>query len=1156
MMSHPSAAALLLGNRYQLVEPLGAGAMGAIYRAQDRLTGQHVALKRVIAASEAYSSDDLRLALMREFRMLASLHHPHIISVLDYGFDSARQPYYTMSLIEGAGDVVSYARRQPLETQLALISQLLQALAYLHRRGVLHRDLKPMNVLVDQAGTVRVVDFGLAVITDSSTKSLDDLTAGTLAYMAPELFKGDRVSQQADLYAVGVMAYEIFAGTHPFNARNVGALITDVLHKTPDLSPLPAPIREWVGVLLSKSRAERTALGGAADLNRRLFQAFSLPSPVDALAVRESFLQSAAFVGRETEMTALSTALNDALRGSGSAWLIGGESGVGKSRLVSELRTLAQVSGALVATAQAVTEIGTPYQFWGAVLRRLCLNVDTAHITDLAAGALKAVIPDLETLLQRDTAPLNRVNPDPEAADTRLLDSVTDLFRRLPGATVLILEDLQWAGAESIALLAGIARIVPDLPILIVATYRDDEAPDMPDALPDMRTIRLGRLDKHGIVELSTSILGAAGRTPTVIEFLERETEGNAFFVVEVIRALGEEAGDLDQIGQSALPESVSAGGIRRIVSRRLERLPASARPLLELAAVIGRQIDPAIVQRAAQHALPGADVAAWLSACAEAAVLEVQDGEWRFAHDKLREGVLNQLSSSAKARLHRAAAAALEWCYGESGQPDDGSALLAYHWGAADDEERERHYLALAADRARERGAYHQAQAFGERALWLTQKRRAALPPDEADAAIAPEWLARLNACLGWAYSGLGDYATSRRYFDAQLAIQRGRDDRAGIADALSNLAATAWRTGNYQEAWQFASDSEMIYRALGDSVGIAWSLDTLSRVARWLGDNEIARRYALEALSLHTEMENQVGISEAHNNLGLVAQMLGEFTAALRHFQESLAISRRIGTTDRNLHQTLNNLGIVAAAVGQYAEAKAYFEQSLALAEANRNQRMIANLLSNLGNIALQTHQYAEAQTRLEASLHVANQIGHKRIIAWTLANLGALALQLGVYPEAEARYQESLVVGQGLNERWLIANAIYGLGEVARVTENVGLAAAKYQEALELLIEIKARPTILSVLVSLARLRASIGQIDSAARLIGLVQAHPALNAEGRAAAETAAVEIGAALDDVRYAALAQEGAALLNAPGFNAVIAHIIQRMATDERPVYP
>src|SRR4051812_3770864 len=160
----------LIGKRYQLLDKLGAGGMGVVYRATDRLTGQTVALKQVIpsnidpkTAPTIYLGEEssFQLALAQEFRTLASLRHPNIISVLDYGFDHNRQPYFTMDLLENAVPIVEAAATLPLLQKIDLMIQMLQALTYLHRRAILHLDLKPANVMVT-GGQVKVLDFGLS----------------------------------------------------------------------------------------------------------------------------------------------------------------------------------------------------------------------------------------------------------------------------------------------------------------------------------------------------------------------------------------------------------------------------------------------------------------------------------------------------------------------------------------------------------------------------------------------------------------------------------------------------------------------------------------------------------------------------------------------------------------------------------------------------------------------------------------------------------------------------------------------------------------------------------------------------------------------------------------------------------------------------------
>src|SRR5258707_8957613 len=157
----------IIGKRYILLEKLGKGGMGVVFKAIDRLTRQPVALKRVSGGAllirSGEESFDRRLALAQEFQTLASLRHPHIISVLDYGFDAQNQPYLTMDLLDRPQTILEIGwRTHSLLTKVNFLVQTLQALAYLHRRGILHRDLKPGNILVTK-GQIKLLDFGLSM---------------------------------------------------------------------------------------------------------------------------------------------------------------------------------------------------------------------------------------------------------------------------------------------------------------------------------------------------------------------------------------------------------------------------------------------------------------------------------------------------------------------------------------------------------------------------------------------------------------------------------------------------------------------------------------------------------------------------------------------------------------------------------------------------------------------------------------------------------------------------------------------------------------------------------------------------------------------------------------------------------------------------------
>ncbi|MFO0580304.1 MAG: AAA family ATPase [Polyangia bacterium] len=398
-------------------------------------------------------------------------------------------------------------------------------------RSSLGRDGQPSNILLLEAAAgwqVKVLDFGLALTAQRGSAQTPEL-AGTLAYLAPELLLGRPPSEASDLYALGMIAFGVLSGgRHPLahvEPEGAGPLVSAILSLSVETSALDAPqaLRELVVRLLARDPAARP--DSAAALAGELYRAAGLEPPAEQVAVRESYLQAARFVSRERELRRLLDALRDSLRGSGRVLCIGGESGVGKSRLLDELRTQALVRGARVLRGQAVRDAGRAFHVLQDVIEPLCLELPPQ---DAALGVLLPLFPRLVGLLPHPIAqapPLDAASMQERALATleRLLLSAATPQRPL----VVLLEDVQWAGLESLALLGRLAGLASRGALLLVCTYRDDERPDLPSTAPGAELLKLHRLDEPAVAALSESMLGPPGRSPEVVGFLQRESEGN-----------------------------------------------------------------------------------------------------------------------------------------------------------------------------------------------------------------------------------------------------------------------------------------------------------------------------------------------------------------------------------------------------------------------------------------------------------------------------------------------------------------------------------------------------------------------------------------------------------------------------------------------------
>jgi serine/threonine protein kinase/tetratricopeptide (TPR) repeat protein len=986
----------LVDRIYLLHEKLAEGGMGTVYRATPRAGGGAVALK-LIRLEKARNDEArylMRLSLAREFQLLSSLHHPHIVHVLDYGFDEQLGPYLTMELLQDARDLRDAARGRPLEQQIELLAQVLRALSYLHRRGVIHCDLKPGNVLC-VGDHVRLVDFGLAMRRPERGQ-----VAGTHHYMAPEIFAGEPPSVASDLYAFGALAQKILADT--LKEDDTAALSLELLASTAHgATPLPAPpatperekaadlpaaaplspedarqrdrveaLRGIVRRLLSPRAGARPA--SAAEVLEELSAALGMELPVETALTRESFLSASEMVGREAESARLESALAHARHGKGSAWIIGGESGVGKSRLLAELRTVALVQGACVAQGQAVAEGSRAFEAWLPVLRALWLR---AGGPDADAAVLKELLPDLPEIAEHaiPDAPLLPFLD----AETRLFEAIIALFRRQSRPTVVIVEDLQWAAGDSVRLFERIARIASELPLLLVGSYRDDEAPDLAAALPDARPMKLHRLGKGQIARLGASMLGPAGESPEIVEYLCRETEGNVFFLVEIIRALAEQAGRLDRVGRIPLPEHVLTGDMERIVRGRIDRVPKDGRALLDLAAALGQKLDLDVLRALS----PGVDLEVWLTACVNASVLSPQAGEFRFAHDKLREAILSDMAPPRRRALHGRIARAMEaLCSGR--EREERSAVLAYHFQEAGEPDLAARSHVRAGARSTRLCLYGDARAHYQAAMAMLhllpatpeiQRRKVDVLIDQIFTTLGAEeaeqnferakearalldGLAKTSALTPEDRHRLArvDYFTGRVHFyrgETDLAIEHylkvlpatageGDDEIAGLASCLVGTAVLI--RGN-------AADAEpLLARSIGPverqggpfewfrAVGYhGLSLMLLGRFHD--GEREIAR-----ILSRARSIRQPNVLSASYIMTGCCYLVAGDWPTALSYFRDARGYASQTGD---KLYQSLAWSGVAWAQsqLGMHEEAMSARQRAMEVAQTMGGRVML---------------------------------------------------------------------------------------------------------------------------------------------------------------------------------------------------------------------
>lgn len=248
--------------KYEVVSVLGRGAMGVVYRAVDPALGRHVAIKTMSLSDKMPNDAEFRQRFLREARAAGRLQHPNIVTVYEL-FEEHGTAYMVMELLEGAAlsSLLRKKRSFDLGEKISILDQIASGLQAAHEHGIVHRDLKPSNVFVLRGGVVKVLDFGVAKVGEGELTQAGTVF-GTVEYMAPEQVRGESVNAQADIFSLGVVAYELLVGRNPFRAETLGASVFKILSDNPDAlgmhaDDIPPAVERFVFRALAKKREER-----------------------------------------------------------------------------------------------------------------------------------------------------------------------------------------------------------------------------------------------------------------------------------------------------------------------------------------------------------------------------------------------------------------------------------------------------------------------------------------------------------------------------------------------------------------------------------------------------------------------------------------------------------------------------------------------------------------------------------------------------------------------------------------------------------------------------------------------------------------------------------------------------------------------------------
>jgi len=571
----------IVGGCYRIEAELGHGGTARVYRVVDERSGERLALKQLVAQEPP--SPTLQAMFEREYHTLVQLAHPRIVRVFDYGHDP-RSPYYTMELLDGA-DARDTLRKGALGVGqvCALLRDAASALALIHSRRMVHRDISPRNLWCVPDGRAKLIDFGTLVAMGPQSR-----IAGTPPFVPPEAVYAQTLDARCDLYALGALAYYLLTGRNAYPAREIADLrqLWQRRPKRPDVikPELPAALADLVMALLSLDPRARPA--SAAEVFDRLTAIGEL-SVEDERHAAQSFLTSPKLVGRDDASAFLRKRLLRTIRGRGNSVALVGAAGLGRSRMLASFVLEAKLMGSAAVVADASAVGSGPFALAGTIAERLLelLPLAAAHAVELAP------------VLGHVSPALHRALGEPKLAELTPLERTHRLSAALvqfveasqrDQSLVIAVDDVHRSDSGSLGVLARLALRARERRLLLVTSCDAATLAQPPPALEQLvqppNRIDLEPLAEEHTRELLGSLFGEVPGLDEAASWLHELSHGSpqtcmqyAQFLVdhEVARYQGGTWHLAPNLREQGLPPTLGA-----MLERRLMELSEDARSL------------------------------------------------------------------------------------------------------------------------------------------------------------------------------------------------------------------------------------------------------------------------------------------------------------------------------------------------------------------------------------------------------------------------------------------------------------------------------------------------------------------------------------------------------------------------------------------------
>jgi predicted ATPase len=1095
--------------------------MGEVFRAFDTRLNRSVAIKVMRPGDSA----DQAARFLREARAASSLNHPNIVIIHEIGDTSTGERFIVQEFIEGETLRSRLDGALPLAQALDIGRQAAAALSAAHAAGIVHRDIKPENIMIRGDGFVKVLDFGLARVTPGQAEALTTQTnfetmegvlLGTPAYLSPEQARGGQAGPEADVFALGIVLYEMLCGRRPFTAPGNLGLIAAILGEQPlpvsRVAPgVPRAVSDLVEAMLAKSPIERPT---AREVERQLN---AIAAPDATLFAAVAAVPGRITVGRDAQRTLLRRAYARARAEGGGIVAVTGEPGIGKTSLVEDFVSELSAAGERVIVARGrCSESLAGAEAYLPVLEALDSLLHRGAGPSLDS-MIKAIAPTWYVQLathSSESSVAGELREAPPAASQermkRELDGLLQEISRLQ-PVVWVIEDLHWADVSTVDIINYLADRLDDLRLLMVMTYRPS---DMALARHPFLSVK-NNLQMRGVFEeVSLGFLTPADVAryldeqfpghafpPEFAATVHARTEGSPLFMADLVRYLRDTGGIVDDDGTWRITRALASGpkdlpeSVRGMIARKIEQVDDLDRRLLLAASVQGHEFDSATL--AEVTAVDPGDVEDRLEQLERVHVF-VRRGEelefpdrtltlrYRFVHVLYQNVLYGTLQPTRRAQLSGRTAQALAAHHASDTAAIAGRLALLFE--TARDFASAARYFFVATQRAVALFAFREALSLADRGLDGLR----GLPdgPERRQLELGLQMLRglALRSVKGWAAPELESTFARARQLCQEL------DDPPQLFPVLWNLAFFRMIRGDLTAVRQELAVLMSQAEASGDPAHLMAVHHLAGVTAEFTGEVVESNRLLERARELHDPAQHAAYTAIFGIDPGMVARAmssrplwtLGHADAALARSQETIVLGR-----SQRQPVTLVFALVVSQGIhlyrGEYAEAISLGDEIIALCREYEFAQEAEWARAFQGAAMAYQGRVEEGVAQLDASLTTMRAL-RSGLVRTTFLALFADALRLaGRIEEGLAAVDEGFAHADQTTERGFVAELHRIRGDLLRASGRDAEAEVSLRSAFDAASQQQAPAFQLRAATSLAGALAAGNRADEARRIL---------------------------------------------------------------------